>query len=44
MKISDTIRQIETKFKVDQIRYKDLALWLDIRNRFFFQNVYRKRI
>ena len=37
MKVGETIREIETEFDVHQIEKDGLALWLDLRNRFFFK-------
>ena len=37
MKVGGTIREIESEFDVHQIEKDGLALWLDLRNRFFFK-------
>lgn len=37
MKVSDLIYQIETETNVEEIRYKKIPLWLELRNRFFFK-------
>lgn len=37
MKISDVIREIETKFNVKNVKSNNLALWLEFRNRFFYR-------
>lgn len=36
MKVNKLIEEIESKYETKKVRYRDLSLWLEFRNRFFF--------